>query len=79
MTQDRPLERKRARRGLGARSADGNTTPAKPRGRMKGAPGGSRHTQAAGSPPDAQGGRPRASRGQQGRRRTVRDNAHGKV
>lgn len=79
MTNDRPLERKRARRGLGARSAKGETTPANPRGRMKGAPGGSRNTQAAGAPPDAQGGKPRAPRGQQGHRRTVRDNAQGKV
>ena len=79
MTQNRPLERKRARRGLGARSAEGEITPAKPRGRMKGAPGGSRNTQAAGPQPDAQGGRPRSSRAQQARRRTVRDNPHGKV
>ena len=77
MAKDRPLERKRASRGLGARSADGETTPAKPRGRMKGAPGGSRNTHAAGPQPDAQGGRPRAPRGQQARRRTLRDNPKG--
>ena len=48
MSEDRPMEAKRARRGLGARSSEGVTTRAKPRGRMTGALGGSRNTQAAG-------------------------------
>lgn len=41
MAHDRPLERKRAARGLGARSAEGETARADPRGRMPEAPGGS--------------------------------------
>ena len=41
MAHDRPFERKRAQRGLGARSPEGDTTPADPHGRMTDAPGGS--------------------------------------
>ena len=73
MSEDRPMEAKRARRGLGARSSEGVTTRAKPRGRMTGAPGGSRNTQAAG-PGIRPKGRARAPRAEQARRRTTRDN-----
>jgi hypothetical protein len=73
MSEDRPMEAKRARRGLGARSSEGVTTRAKPRGRMTGAPGGSRNTQAAG-PELRTRGRAHAPRAQQARRRSVRDN-----
>jgi len=76
MAESRPMEDKRARRGLGARSAEGKTTPAKPRGRMTGAPGGSRNTQAAGSG-STEKGQPRRSRAAQSKRRTVRDNPQG--
>lgn len=76
MNPNRPMEDKRARRGLGARSPEGETTPAKPRGRMKGAPGGSRNTQAAGPEPQPKG-RARIARGGQARRRTVQDNPEG--
>jgi hypothetical protein len=72
----RPIERKRARRGLGARSESGDIARAKPRGRMPGAPGGSRKTEAA-APPAAPKGRPPAARGEQARRRSVRDNPGG--
>ena len=73
MSEDRPMEMKRARRGLGARSAEGKTAKAEPRGRMSGAPGGSRNTQAAG-PEIRPKGRARAPRAEQARRRTTRDN-----
>ena len=76
MAHDSPLERKRARRGLGARSPEGDTTPAKPHGRMTGAPGGSRNTQAAGEKAETRG-RARIARGGQARRRTVQDNPGG--
>lgn len=76
MPRNRPTEDKRARRGLGARSAEGESTTAKPRGRMKGAPGGSRNTQAAGTEPKTRG-RTRMARGSQAKRRTVRDNPGG--
>jgi hypothetical protein len=76
MAIPRPTEDKRARRGLGARTADGKTTPAKPRGRMKGAPGGSRMTEAAGPGPRPKV-RPHQARVAQARRRTVRDNPEG--
>ena len=73
MSQDRPEERKRGRRGLGARTTSGETIKAEPRGRMTRAPGGSHVTRAAGAPPDPRG-EPRAPRAAQARRRTVRDN-----
>ena len=76
MSRNRPTEDKRARRGLGARSPEGETVSAKPQGRMKGAPGGSRNTQAAGSEPEAKG-RARIARAGQARRRTVQDNPEG--
>lgn len=76
MAQKRPMEEKRARRGLGARSSEGETETAKPRGRMKGAPGGSRNTQAAGPAPDRKG-QPKPARAAQAKRRTVRDNPGG--
>jgi hypothetical protein len=73
MAKGRPMEQKRARRGLGARSAEGDIARAKPRGRMKGAPGGSRNTQSAG-PTVRTPGKPHQPRVAQARRRTVRDN-----
>lgn len=76
MARSRPLEDKRARRGLGARSAQGETTPAAPRGRMTGAPGGSRQTM-AGKPGEAPKGNPHASKAERAQRRTVRDNPAG--
>ena len=76
MTDERPMERKRARKGLGARSPEGETTKATPEGRMTEAPSfGSPHD--AGSDFQVQG-RPRQPRARQAKRRTVRDNPDGK-
>ena len=73
MSEDRPMEMKRARRGLSARSWESVTTRAKPRGRRSGAPGGSRNTQAAGPPRRARG-RAHSPRAAQARRRSTRNN-----
>jgi len=73
MTDERPMERKRARKGLGARSPEGETTRATPEGRMSEAPRGSFSPHDAGSEVRATG-QPRKPRAQQARRRTVRDN-----
>lgn len=73
MTQDRPEERKRGRRGLGARTPEGETIRAEPRGRMTNAPGGS-HVTRAPEPPPVPRGRPQSSRAEKARRRTLRDN-----
>lgn len=72
MSGDRPVERVRARRGLGARSPEGETTPAGRRGRLK-------HL----GNPAAEGGRggrsARAPRAEHARRRTRRDNPEGQA
>jgi hypothetical protein len=65
--KQRPVERERAKRGLGSRSPEGETTRATPEGRLKhignpGAPGG-------GAPRTG-----RAPRAEHARRRTRRDN-----
>jgi len=73
MPERRPAERKRARRGLGARSAGGETTRARPSGRMPEAPHGS-HTGEAPEPPPQATGRARIARAGRARRRTVQDN-----
>jgi hypothetical protein len=66
MPEQRPIERERAKRGLGARSPEGETTPANPKGRLKhiGNPG----TQGGGAK------KSRAPRAERARRRTTRDN-----
>jgi hypothetical protein len=70
MPEQRPVERERAKRGLGARSPEGETTPANPKGRLKhiGNPGaeGSRSRKSS-----------RAPRAEHARRRTKRDNPAG--
>lgn len=73
MPERRPAEDKRARHGLGARSAQGETTPARPAGRMMNAPQGS-HTGDAPEPPSQATGRARIARAGRARRRTVQDN-----
>jgi len=74
MSEDRPMERKRARRGLGARSVEGENVSAEPRGRMR--PSRSRNSPTAGPEPQPKGRAKIARRGQ-ARRRTVRDNPEG--
>jgi hypothetical protein len=73
MSEDRPLERKRVRRGLDARSAGGENVAAEPQGRMRGAPGRSRNSPAPGPEPQPRG-RARLARKGQAQRRTARDN-----
>ena len=71
MPEHRPLERVRAKKGLGARSQEGRTTPADWRGRLKNVgnpetPGGGRGGRSAGAP-----------RAEHARRRTRKDNPKG--
>jgi len=73
MPERRPADKKRARHGLGARSAQGEATPARPSGRMTEAPCGS-HTGDAPEPPPQATGRARIARAGRARRRTVQDN-----
>ena len=73
MPQDRPLEVKRAKRGLGARSPTGETFPAKPKSRVRTAVRGARPRRKAGRPVVAKG-RPHGPRAEQARRRTRVDN-----
>jgi len=70
MPEHRPVERERAKRGLGARSPEGETTPANPKGRLKhiGNPG----AQGGGARKSA-----RAPRAEHARRRTRKDNPKG--
>ena len=71
MPEHRPLERVRAKKGLGARSSEGKTIPADWRGRYKN----------IGNPeaPAGRGGRSAgAPRAEHARRRTRRDNPEGK-
>lgn len=76
MSEDRPEERKRARKGLGARSPEGETTKANPKGRLTEIPGGTPSPHGAGS--DFQNPRrARQPRARQAKRRTVRDNPEG--
>jgi hypothetical protein len=77
MTDERPMERKRARKGLGARSPEGESTKATPEGRMTEVPRGRLSPHDAGSDYRVQG-RPRQARARQAKRRTVRDNSAGK-
>jgi hypothetical protein len=77
MTDERPMERKRARKGLGARSPEGETTKATPKGRMTEVPRGSFSPHDAASDYQVQG-RPREPRARQAKRRTVRDNPDAK-
>jgi hypothetical protein len=77
MTSRRPIEEHRARKGLGARSPEGETTKATPEGRMIEVPRGSFSPHDAGSVSHATG-RPRKPRAEQARRRTVQDNPGGK-
>ena len=70
MPERRPVERERARRGLGARSPEGETTPATPRGRLKHI--GNPAARGLGARKSA-----RAPRAEHARRRTKRDNPAG--
>lgn len=67
MSEDRPIERGRAKRGLGARSPQGETTRATPEGRLGhlGNPGA-----------EGRGGskKARGPRAENAKRRTARDN-----
>lgn len=73
MGRDRPMEIRRARRGLGGRSPEGETFPAKPKGRMTG--GKPRLRSVRGPKPVLPSrGRPRGPRVEQARRRTLHDN-----
>jgi hypothetical protein len=67
MSEDRPLERERARRGLGARSPEGATSPATPKGRLQ-------HLGNPGAEGKGGGKKARAPRAARARRRSVRDN-----
>ena len=73
MPQDRPMEVKRAKRGLGARSPEGKSFPAKPKSRIPTAVRGARPRRKAGRPIQA-AGRPHGPRAEQARRRTRQDN-----
>jgi hypothetical protein len=71
MSEDRPIERLRARRGLGARGGEGETTPANRKGRLKnlGNPGAGRGR--------SSGRSATSPRAEHARRRTLRDNPEG--
>ena len=77
MTSRRPMEEKRARKGLGARSPEGETTKATPEGRRTELPSGTPSPHDAGSDYRPKG-QPRKPRAEQARRRTVQDNPGGK-
>ena len=73
MPQDRPMEIKRAKRGLGARTPQGDNFPAKPKSRIPKAVRGTRRKLRPGRPVEAHG-RPHGPRAEQARRRTRQDN-----
>jgi hypothetical protein len=77
MTSRRPTEEDRARKGLGARSPEGETTRANPQGRRTELPGGAPSPHGAGSDYRVKG-EPRKPRAEQARRRTAQDNPGGK-
>ena len=70
MPQDRPMEIKRAKRGLGARTPEGEIFRAKPKSRIPKAVRGTRRHR-PGRPLQAKG-RPHAPRAEQARRGTDR-------
>jgi hypothetical protein len=74
MPQDRPMEVKRARRGLGARTPEGTSFPAKPKSRIPRAVRGTRRRKRVLARPLVARGRPRGARVEHARHRTVRDN-----
>lgn len=74
MTSRRPIEDKRAQKGLGARS-QGETTPANPRGRMTKA---ASFAEGEGSELPVVFGEGREPRARQAKRRTVGDDAGSK-
>ena len=67
------MEVKRAKRGLGARTPEGESFPAKPKSRIPKAVRGTRRKLRPGRPIEAKG-RPRGPRAEQARRRTRQDN-----
>ena len=73
MPQDRPMEVKRAKRGLGARTPEGKSFPAKPKSRIPKAVRGTRRRHRPG-PPLATTGLPPSARAEHARRRTRQDN-----
>jgi hypothetical protein len=72
MPQDRPMEIKRAKRGLGARTPEGENFPAKPKSRIPKAVRGTRRHR-PGRPLEPKG-KPHGPRAEQARRRTKQDN-----
>jgi len=72
MSEDRPMEIRRAKRGLGARSPEGKSFPATPKSRNGKAARGARRRR-AGRPLELKG-RPHGPRAEQARRRTLQDN-----
>ena len=77
MTNRRPMEDKRAQKGLGARSPQGETTRADPRGRMTDSASFA-EAEGEGSELPVIFGKTREPRARQAKRRTVRDNPEGK-
>jgi hypothetical protein len=73
MPQDRPMEIKRAKRGLGARTPEGESFPAKPKSRIPKAVRGTRRKLRPGRP-IVPHGRPHGARAEHARQRTRQDN-----
>jgi hypothetical protein len=77
MSEDRPMEIRRAKRGLGARTPEGESFPATPKSRVRKAVRGARRRR-PGRPLELKG-RPRGPRAVQARRRTLNDNPEGLI